>query len=200
MNGDIYIVGGGSSLKDFNFECLRNKTTITVNAALKVVPDPDVFLTADTWYCGIAAKMRFWNKRCHKIMVVGPDHKMYKRAKPYLKYYDRIIMPYSYDSDISLDAEKFATGRNSGFCAFQYSLFCQPRVIHLLGFDFHTDDGDHFHDDYKVAKSRLEMYASNFIKAIIKLKTMAHDLKIISHSVKSPLNDHIEYQPLGVLL
>ena len=193
---ETYIVGGGSSLKGFDFSRLENKCTIVVNMALKVVPKPNVFLTADSWFCGHAVRNDFWNKMAYRVMVIAPTHKNYGRAKPYLAHYDEVIAPFSYDGDISLDPDKFATGRNSGFCAFQYTILKKPKRIYLLGFDFHRHGGDHWHDDYPVGYNRLKEFAGNFITAIKKLKKIAPNIEVISCSSDSLLRNHTSYCPL----
>lgn len=47
---DIYIVGSGASLYGFDFEKLRNKTTITVNHAYDYVPEFDYCVFLDRYF------------------------------------------------------------------------------------------------------------------------------------------------------
>ena len=50
MSNSIFIVGGGPSLKGFDFGILRNQETIVVNNAIFDVPNPNYFITMDyTW-------------------------------------------------------------------------------------------------------------------------------------------------------
>ena len=44
---EAFIVGGGSSLKKFDFTKLANKNTIVVNKAIVDVPNPKHFITMD---------------------------------------------------------------------------------------------------------------------------------------------------------
>ena len=198
-NSSIYIVGGGPSLKGFDFNRLDGKRTVAVNAALQDVPNPEFFLTADTWYCGVAVNANFWGKISYRIMVIRRDHKRYYRAEKYLLYYNQIIEPTSFDGNISLDHSGFATGQNSGFCALQYAVrWLNPSKIHLLGFDFSIEGGEHYHDRYKVGAKRLDEFAEHFITGIniVREKT---DIEIISCSPISPLNDYIIYKELKTI-
>ena len=44
---EVFIIGGGSSLKNFQFECLTDRDTITINMSIFHVPNPNYFITVD---------------------------------------------------------------------------------------------------------------------------------------------------------
>ena len=39
-NQSVYVIGGGNSLRGFDYSFLKNKTTIAINSAYKFVPNP----------------------------------------------------------------------------------------------------------------------------------------------------------------
>lgn len=196
---EIYVVGCGPSLRGFDWQLLKDKTTIAINGSISEVPDPDYFLTADS---GMAIRMairmttnNLWGKAPVKILVMAPTHKQYEKVKPYLSFYDRVIAPYSYDGEISLELGKFATGRNSGFCGMQFAVILGAKRIHLLGMDLHTKGGEHYKDDYsRLDVKRLDEFFNNFVRAIGLLREAG--VEIVSHSSSSRLNDLIPYEEL----
>lgn len=190
---EIYVVGGGPSLTGFDFSKLRDKTTIAVNAALVDVPNPDYFLTADTWYCGVAAKANFWNTFPWKVIVIGKDHKRYRRAVPSLQFYDEIICPTRFDGKIGMDKRHFATGKNSGFCGLQYAVLLNPKRICLLGFDLSKTKGDHYHNRYCVG-ANLKDFAPHFIEGLSILKEKTN-IEVVSYSKDSPINEIVPFKP-----
>ncbi len=194
----IYIVGGGPSLKGFNFNCLNGRRVMAINASLEDVPNPEFFLTADTWYCGVAVRADFWKKKCYKIMVIRRDHRKYHRAEPFLSFYDEIVIPNRFDGYIGFEKPAFATGGNSGFCGMQYAVLLGMTKIHLLGFDFSTEGGDHYHNRYVVGRRRLGEFARNFVLAV-KMIEKKTNIEIISYSPISILNEHVKYRELSTL-
>ncbi len=47
MNNEVYIVAGGTSLKEFDFSKLKNKTTIVSNKSIFDIPKANYFITTD---------------------------------------------------------------------------------------------------------------------------------------------------------
>ena len=207
---DIYIIGGGVSLKGFNFEQLRNLDTIAVNVAALDVPNPTFCITADS---GILRKVQegyFKDIDTTWVLVTNPNHCSMKWKNGIFKH---IHSGYIYNlfsvnmiirnagvEGIGFEFNDFRTGYNSGFCAFQLAVLLGYKRIHLLGFDLcEQNTKTHYHSRYKnkrtISSKMFEKFYNNFVLAIKTLREKT-DIKIISHSKISKLNNFIPYVPL----
>lgn len=191
---EIYVVGCGPSLKNFNWNLLSDKTTIAVNGALKDVPNPDYFITADSYFCRVATHYKFWNKEAYKILVMKPDHQYFYRVKRIVKYFDKRIEPNRYDGQIGFDENNFATGQNSGFCGMQLAIILGAQVVRLLGMDFCSKESNNYHNMYTSNPQKWNEFFTHFKTGIKILKEQG--IEVISHSPISLLNGYIEYREL----
>ncbi len=208
---DIYIIGGGSSLKNFNFEQLRDLDTIAVNVAALDVPNPTYCITADS---GIFRKVQegfFKNIDTTWVLVTNPNHcsMKYKDGKfkhvhsgyVYNPFVVNMLIRNAGVEGIGFQFKDFKTGYNSGFCAFQLAVLLGYKRIHLLGFDL-CEQGSktHYHNRYKNRKTindkMFEKFYDNFVLAITVIKEKT-DIEIISHSKISRLNSFVSYISLG---
>jgi len=190
---DVYVVGCGPSLKDFDWNQIRYKTTIAINGAIRFVPNLSYFLTADSTYARRAAVNNFWDCAGYKVLVMREDHRFFHRVKPYLEQYEWHIKPTRFDGRIYIDGNtEFCTGQNSGFCGMQLAVILGAKRIHLLGMDLHHNGGSNFHSQYRSGVTRLNEFFTHFVTAIKKMK--AKGLEVISHSPTSKLNTYIEYR------
>jgi len=189
---EIYVVGCGPSLKNFNWTLLSDKTTIAVNGALRDVPNPDYFITADSYFTQIAICSKFWKIKTYKILVMGTNHKYYK--KRFRKAFDYRIEPKRFDGQIDFSMEHFATGQNSGFCGMQLATILGAQTIHLLGMDFCKKDSNNYHNMYTSDPKKWQEFYTHFITGIKILKEKG--IEVISHSPISLLNGFIEYRGL----
>lgn len=205
----IYIVGGGNSLKGFNFNKLSNKDTIVVNKAISYVPNPTYFVTMDFTFL---AKMK------NKDVPLSNATKIFiaNFAKPYLKEnngkivdtrfdlvykledFDMIIKSHK-ETGMGLTFNDFRTGNNSGYCALQLAILLGYERIYLLGMDLTIDKETHFHGGYGESKEkfkqRLEGYYNNF-KIGLNQINKNQNVKIYSCSKISKLNNLIPYHEL----
>lgn len=193
-NNEIYVVGCGPSLKGFRWPLLENKTTISVNGAIRDVPNPDWLVTADSRFARMASVCDFWDVQTYKVLVMGTDHKRYMSVQQYLHLWDRRITPRRFDGQIGFSEDEFCTGQNSGFCGIQLAVILGARKIHLLGMDFHTEGGENYHDLYSSDPRRLDEFLTHFRTAVEILK--GRDIEVVSHSPSSLLNDMIPFEPL----
>lgn len=193
---EIYVVGCGPSLKNFNWSLLKNKTTIAVNGAVRDVPKPDFFITGDSNYAVKHIKSPFWNKANYNVLVMRDDHKSYRNVKPFITLYDWVIPPYGFDGDIGFTEDKFHTGQNSGFCGLQLAVILGAKKIHLLGMDLTINEsGFHYHHYYpNLDTSRLDEFLSNFVMAVKILNY--NGIEVVSHSEISRLNEYVQYKEL----
>lgn len=146
---DIFIIGGGTSLKNFDFSKLNDKITIVSNKSIFDVPNANYFITTDYTFINY---LRFrglydvWRKHpAKKIFVANciANHIQNINGKiTDLKYnleydlqdFDEVIICKS-AKDIGFDLEHFNSGYNSGFCTFQYAILMGYKNIYLLGMD-----------------------------------------------------------------
>lgn len=196
MEKECFVIGGGPSLTGFDFDLLKDRTTIGVNHAIHSVVNPTYYITADSGVIKKSAVNNFWDipKTTQKIVVMGSDHKRYKHVKDYLNKFDHIIAPKRYDGKIGFDYNSFATGKCTGFCALQFAVLCGYKKIYLLGIDLSAPNNKrHFYDDFTASNAgrKLDVFHKHFITALEILKNT--DIEVISCSRISILNNSIEY-------
>jgi hypothetical protein len=191
---DVYVVGCGPSLKGFDWKQLEGKTTIAVNGAVCDVPNPDYFVTADSFFAGRAVAHKFWGTSAKKVLVMAKDHKRFTRVGRYLALWDWHIIPQRFDGQIGFSVQEFATGQNSGFCGLQLAVVLGAKRIHLLGMDFHTKGGQHYHDLHRVGEAHLDEFFKNFVFAIKILQDKG--IQVINHSENSRLNVLLPCEPM----
>ena len=212
----VYIVGGGNSLKDFDFKKLKDKDTIVINKSIFAVSDPTYFITCDySFLIKIKAQSlfnKFQKMNTPKIFILQsylPYLKEDKgrtidiRYKNYiydLKDFDIIIKSYKAEG-VGLKWNDFRNGINSGICAIQYAILMGYTDIYLLGIDLKLcNKRSHFHNGYGEEKNvfakKLDQYFSYYkimFKEIIKNNP---NINIYSSSKDSRLNCFIPYKEI----
>lgn len=204
---EVYIVGGGPSLENFDFSLLADKCTITINKSIFHVPDPNYFISVDYTFLRKVSRAVFNPIPAKKFFVADFSH-------PFLKEVDKQItdtrhnMAYDLsDYDILIRAHKqegigytfkeFRTGRNSGFCAFQLAVILGFTKIYLLGIDLNKEGKTHYHEGYgerpKTFVPKLDEYYNYFKMGLEQLQQERPDIQVISCSANSRLNDIIQY-------
>ena len=158
---EVFIIGGGSSLKDFDFKLLEKLNTVGCNDAYKL----------GSTVC--------------KICVFG-DLNWYRHHKDKLTEYDGVIVTnveaisgeypswvYQFDR-LSNGLSKTALGWNSctGFAAINLALILGAKTVYLLGFDMEVRNGKtNYHDEIihprAVLPSSYQMFLSRW-KNVVK--------------------------------
>ena len=144
-NKSVYIIGGGNSLRRFNFKTLKNKTTIAINRAFFFVPNPNYFITVDH---SMLNKLNYrerrylYNTKASKIFVVNlsldymKDEKgkiIDSRYNTLYKLHEFNMIIKSYQSQgIGTSFSNFRSGNNSGYCALQLAVLLGFEEINLL--------------------------------------------------------------------
>lgn len=208
----VYIVAGGPSLRNFDFQKLKDKTTIVINKSIFDVPDPTYFLTIDYSFLQYLSKQNLLNKwkemSTYKVFIANFSHDYLKiiddqvvDTRFNLKYNladFNLIIPSYCQSGIGFTMSDFTSGNNSGFCGLQFAIAMGYNPIYLLGFDLYTDTETHYHLGYNRSRSQfqknLQSYFGYFGQALASLKVYRPNLKIYSCSEKSLLNEFIEYK------
>jgi len=206
VKDQVFVVGGGPSLKDFNFERLRYKDTIAVNVSALDVPDPNYCITADSGMFKKVQEGVFANIKTCWVGVTNPNHctmqykdGVFRNTKTGFVYnlfaFDVIIKNNGVEG-FGFSFDDFKTGYNSGFCALQLAYLLGYAKIYLLGIDLQT--GDHYHERYngRIQKTCIDLFYKSFVEAlqIIKEKT---DTQVFSCSSISRLNNIIPYVSFG---
>jgi len=211
MDNSVYIVGGGVSLKGFDFKNkLRGKRVIAVNKAINFLPRADFFITMDYTFLRKINNKPYPFCQADKIFVLNldADYIMFDNGLPVdtrfnLKYelqdFDVVIKSYK-TNGIGFKFSDFRNGENSGFCALQFAVIMGFSPIYLLGIDLKcAGNNTHFHNGYGEAKSKfeqkLERYYQMFFVALSLLKTKSQ-FKVYSCSPISRLNDVIPFKEI----
>jgi len=206
------IVGGGPSLKGFNFSSLSSVNTIVVNQAIFDVPSPETFITMD--YLFVRNNPHLFDIHTHKVFIVnhcvdyikdfGESVQDTRNGAVYnLSRFDEVINSW-YAHGLGKFTSEFVHGANSGYCALQYALLQGYREINLLGFDLVVDgDSTHYHKRYgkhpKFAE-RLPGYLEDFKVGICQILETFPDIKVYSCSKISALNQYLPYRDIEEVL
>lgn len=195
----IFIIGSGESLKNFNYEKLKDKETIAVNKVIQEIPHATYWLTADS---GIASNVNSWTKgsSAKKILCYSSTHKRFHKFQNVWTQFD-IVIKYGggnhvHKLPIGFRWGEFQPGQNSGFCALQFAVIMGYSPIYLLGFDL---GGGHLYD----TKSRnwprlLDEFYIYFKRGLEKLKET--NIEVYSCSPISRLNNIIDYRDIKEVL
>jgi hypothetical protein len=146
-----FIVGGGPSLKGFDWSLLKGELTIAVNRSFEYF-DPTILFSADP---------RFW-RWCWDGSLGAKTTALFNKFKGTKVGVDNtLVFPASVKTvkgaaqwGWSL-ADGIATGGNSGYAALNLAVCLQADPIYLLGFDMEGKDGEQawFHDGYPTKNS-----------------------------------------------
>ena len=204
VGGDVYIVGGGPSLKEIDLSQLDGQTVIAVNYSIFTLPNAAFFVTLDPRFFAKvkdrlsefdshpATKILVHNWATDRVVVqtdrltVGPTSADFSGFS--------LIIRSTVAKGFGRNFLDFRNGANSGYCAMQLALLLGYKRIHLLGFDL---TGAHFHEAYKLDPDCLPDYIRYFRDGLQSLAADRPDVEVISHSPISVLNDLIPFVPLA---
>ncbi len=150
----IYIIGGGPSLKNFDWELLVDKNVLSINRAFQKVP----------W-----AMATFWtDSRFYKWYA--KELKRFKGVKIACRwsqlYTDDVIFARSTGGN-GIDDYPYhiRAGNNSGYAALNVAFHLGAKKIYLLGYDMSSSDkqGTHWHSGYVTAHNH-DIYERAMIK------------------------------------
>lgn len=157
-----FIIGGGPSLKSFDFGRLSGELTIGVNRAYEEF-DCDIMFATDLQYykwiengeMGVAAKKRFKNFRGHKVWL---DSRRY----PYMGV-KRLTGLHGHGLSHSMKTG-LCHGGNSGYGALNLAVCLGANPIYLLGFDMKGENTKQawWHNGYP--KTQSDKVYAMFIK------------------------------------
>jgi hypothetical protein len=201
----VYIIGGGYSLKDFDFEKIKYEATIAVNKSAIYVPNLDYFITMD--FTALKKIPPLKESKTTRIFVANFN-------KPYLQEKNGQIIDTRFglvytlqDFDMIIKSKRepgfgftfkeFRSGNNSGFCALQLAYLLGYDEIYLLGIDLNIEEETHFHGGYGESKEKfqkkLDEYYMNFATAISQIPP---NVRVYICSKSSRLNGLLPYREI----
>ena len=162
-----FIIGGGPSLKDFDFSRLRGELTIGINRAYERF-DCTILFSMDAQYLrwiltdkiNAQAKTKFGDFKGYRVWTFTE-----KWDYPQGVYLINTLGGYqiSYSMEMGL-----GTGANSGFSALNLAICLGANPIYLLGFDMKGENGKQawWHDGYpnKQPEKVYERFRADFGK------------------------------------
>lgn len=161
----VFVVGGGPSLRGFDFTRLRGRRVVAVNSSGYDVPFAEVLVFHDeSWFCHPDNRrlINEWGG-----IVVTPCRRA-KAAAP-----DRVLrVACIHRPDFPVAALPIRTGHSAGQTAVSLAISMAADRVVLLGFDMRAaDDGaTHYHVDRPLydaahAAATAPVYASSFLPA-----------------------------------
>lgn len=184
----VYLLGGGPSLRGFDFERLRGRCVVAINALGHAAPWAPVLYFRDSG---------FFNK--NRALVDGWAGTVYtisravKRDAP-----DRVIRLRHEDLETRLSNGQgcIKAGRSSGHDAFAVAALTGATTLALLGYDMRCVNGrSHSHDFYR--NPDLELYEREFAPSFRGWDALARraGIQVYNCTPDSALD---EFEPAGL--
>lgn len=217
MRKKCFVIGGGSSLKDFDWSVLKDKDTVVANMAIFSVPDPKYFVTVDyTFYTKLKPEQKdqFNEIKTSKIFIadmspgtplVETDGKIQDVRFNLIYNLENfnVVVKAVGKEGFGYTLGDFRTGVNSGYCALQAAIALGYQEIYLLGFDLNVSAQTHFHNQYgtnlDTFRERLDKYYTYFETGLKQLRT-DNKVNVWSCNPDSRLNGLVGIVPLNLAL
>lgn len=175
---DVFIIGGGPSLIDFDFNKLRGKTVIALNNSFKRLNDIAcaVYWTDNDWASSNYNHLMEFNglhfsARFHAEKAINENVKGFANACLLNKVND-----YGFTMDINS-----VCGNNSGAQALNFIVNLKPYRVFLLGYDMNpsAQGKTHWHEGYdQPASLYAAAYRDLFIPSINSMAPFIHQLGV----------------------
>lgn len=185
-----FIVGGGPSLKGFNFSKLCGEKIIAINKAFVDLPFADITFAVDRQYQDWLIKGTFNMFEASKLWPNFKGHKVWLKIPGEIYQAGIEFVPLAGHEGISTSLEEgIYDGSNSGYSALNLAIALGANPIYLLGYDMKKDNrGDsHYHSGYPHPQKKKEL--STFAKKFPQLAKLANEknIKIINLNKDSEL-------------
>jgi len=157
---ECFIIGGGDSLKGFDWNLLKIEYTIGCNTAFQLgvsVCKVCVFGDKKFFFGDTTRKHEGYQKQLESFegMVFTNLTKLLKSGIPYLNTIER--------GGLGLYTDKIGWNQNTGFSAINLALLFGCKTIYLLGFDMKMTNGRHNWHNNRLDTSGAEVY-DNFLR------------------------------------
>lgn len=134
----VYIIGGGPSLKHFDWSRLEGKKVIAINRAFEVLPNADVLYWTDSRF------YKWYRKEINKF----PGLKITCRSF-HDKPSDVVLLKANNAIKMDIRPGFISHGNNSGYGAINLAVKLGAKKIYLLGYDMKSNTNDsHWHSGY----------------------------------------------------
>jgi hypothetical protein len=183
---DVFIVGGGSSLTNFDFGLLHDKVTVAINSAYLKLPNASVLYWCD----------EPWAAQNYDNLVRHPCKRRFMarfNVTDAMLAHSKGIVGCTYLRRTGIfgldDNRDNVHGNNSGAHALNLIANMKPKRILLLGFDMcHINKKSHWHDLQTLPVHR-DIYTNSFIPCIESMaKPLAdRNIEVINCSIESRL-------------
>jgi hypothetical protein len=164
----VFLIGGGPSLQNFDFNLLNSKRTIAINKSFLSYPNADILYWTDS-------RVYSWYKK---------DIDKFKGEKYTIKPYgdlakDIKILKNTGKGGLELEATAIRHGNNSGYAAMNLAYHLGVKRIVLLGFDMQNIAGkSHFHEGYPTRNTKNEVYGRSMIPLFASIVNPLKEKKI----------------------
>ena len=169
-NQRCFIIGGGPSLKGFDFSKLIGEKVIALNKAFVDAPFADILFCVDKQFQDWLLNPNKGGKEMDSARKTWPHfkgHKVWLKV-PGTKYQDGIeFVRLAGPEGISTSLEKgIYDGANSGYAAINLAIALGANPIYLLGYDMKLDKDkkSHYHSGYEKPQKeqQLKIFAKKF--------------------------------------
>lgn len=133
----VYLVGGGPSLRGFDFELLRGQVVVAINDASRYLPWATALFSADVmWMTNRREHIESFSR--HRFLAIPPDQRGELRGVEYLTRL-RLL-------GLSEVLGCVHLGGTSGYAALNLAVLKGAKEIVLLGYDY--SGTDRWYPDY----------------------------------------------------
>ena|SRR3990167_8646320 len=156
LDQEVYLIGGGASLRGFNFSLLKGKNTIGCNAAFRLGPEVvKICLFGDSsWWEKVKEELEQFKGR---VVTCSPT--LLPLNIPWLLQIPREKKGLSGGGSVGWN---FSTGA----AAINLAILLGANKIYLMGYDLssHTDGKTHWHDTYtrKMGEANFDRFQRGF--------------------------------------
>lgn len=140
-----FLIGGGESLRSFDFDKIKEEYTIGINKSFLHFPSNFLYLSDASFYSKIQADPDLVSKwREFKGIKVMPSPQIENMMVDCytIRRNNKYTLPSSFKDGIN-------PGNNSGYGALMLAISLGFSVIYLLGYDFHCHSSTHWHEGYE---------------------------------------------------
>ncbi len=155
----VFVIGGGPSLRGFDFDRLTGLRVLATNVAAydveRLLPEPDWFFIDPNIYDDNTALVQRWPGR-----IFTASRRAKGQMPDRLFRIDQIHRP-----DFALPGSSvIRSGRTSGHVAISLAVTMGAARIVMLGFDMRLEAGrSHYHDRYKRGPDDPAIYVREFL-------------------------------------
>lgn len=182
LNKRCFIIGGGESLKGFNFNVLDKELTIGINKTFQTYDKVNINYSMDISFYDLMLKgdydklgeAKLWDKwmafKGHRIFLTPMNIKQFGNEVYLVR---RNIDP-SFNR-VDLDSGIWG-GTNSGMGAISLAIALGINEIYLLGYDYKALENTHWHSGYEINRDMAQFN--------LKLKSYKEELEKIAPKIK----------------